>query len=236
MTLSARAGSFVFVAAVFLSLLFFYTAYDKETKTLVPQKLLAVIFFSDAAKSWSELNKVAALAAIGLISCALVVGPLSKMFPKTFGKFLLYRKDAGIAGFLFAILHSAYSLFVIYGLDPNKMLFANPKWIGFVAAVLAFGIFFLMAITSTAEAVKKMGYIKWKLLQTTGYVALFFAIVHFLVLEIKPGKGLDVRPYGLVFLALAITALIVRLGFRALKTPPRTAFEEHIGQTPEKDS
>ena len=149
---------------------------------------------------------------------------------------MLYSKDVGIAGFAFAILHSVYSLAIIYKLDLDRMLFANPKWLGFVAAVLAFAIFFLMAITSTSDAVKKMGYVKWKLLQTTGYAALFFAIVHFLVLEIKPDKGLDVRPYGLVFLALAIMTIIVRLGLGAMKTPPRQAFEEHIGQTPEKDS
>ena len=116
------------------------------------------------------------------------------------------------------------------------MLFANPKWFGFVAAVLAFGIFFLMAVTSTADAVKKMGYVKWKLLQTTGYAALFFAVVHFVVLETRTGKGLDVRPYGLLFLALAITALVVRIGFLFLRAPQRTGFEEHLGQTPEKES
>lgn len=227
-------GSALFVVAVFLSLLFFYTAYDKETKNLVLEKLANVIFFSEPAKSWSELNKIAALAAIGLIACALILGPLSKMFPQRFGKFLLYRKDVGIAGFLFALLHSAYSLLVIYQLDLDKMLFANPKWIGFVAAVLAFIIFFLMAITSTADAVKKMGYVKWKLLQTTGYLALLFAILHFVVLEVKPDKGLDVRPYGLVFLALAIVALLVRIGLGTLKMPHRTSFEEHLGQTSEK--
>ncbi|MBI2597984.1 MAG: ferric reductase-like transmembrane domain-containing protein [Candidatus Diapherotrites archaeon] len=221
----------VFSIAVFVSLLLFYTAYDKITGTLVPQKLVDVVLFVDFSNSLRELNKVAALAGLGLISFSLIVGPFSKMFPKTFARFLPWRKITGLSGFTFALLHSVYSLIVIYGLNLDRMIFSNPKLLGFVSAAIAFTIFLAMSITSTRSAVQKMGYKNWKLLQTTGYIALFFSIIHFVVLETGK-KGFDVRPYGILFLFFAIVALAVRVGTVFVKTKPRSSFEEHVGEKP----
>ena len=227
-------NALVFVAVVFVSLLLFYTAYDKESKTLVWQKLFGVLLFSDFSKSLSEFNKIFALSAIGLISFSLIAGPLSKMFPKHFAHYLPMRKFVGLSGFAFALAHSIYSLVIIYKLDFGKMFFSNTNILGIVSAIIAVVIFLLMSITSTRTAVQKMGYHNWKLLQTTGYAALFFSILHFVLLETKPGKGLDVRPFGLLFLALEIIALAIRAGTAIIRTKPRTGFEEHVGEKPQK--
>lgn len=231
--MNSKHKPLLFIALVFISLLLFYTAYDKETKTLVPQNLIDVVLFNDFDKSLSELNKVSALAAIGLISVAFILGPLSRMFPKTFAKILWWRKTVGLSGFAFALLHSIYAIAIIYQLDLDKMLFSNPKALGFVSGLIALLILFLMSITSTAEAVKKMGYKKWKMLQRTGYIALFLAIIHFIVLEIKPEKGFDVRPYGTLFLFIALIALILRILIIFLKLPEKKTFEEHAGKSSE---
>lgn len=230
-----KHGAALIVALVLVSLLGLYTAYDKQSKTIMPQKLADVIAFKDFSGSMRELNKVAALAGIGLIAICFLMGPLSRLFPTPFAHYLVYRKSVGIAGFGLALLHSAYSLIEFYKLDINRMLFANPKLLGFVTAIAALAIFLAMTLTSTAWAVKRMGYSKWKALQTFGYIGLFFAIIHFIVLETKPDVGLDVRPFGLLFLALAIIALAVRVGMVFVKAPERTKFEHHIGEEHPKE-
>ncbi len=215
---------------VVLTLLLFYTAYDKTTKTLIPQKLVDVVTFKDVSKSLSEINKVLALASIGLIAISFIVGPLSRMFPAQFTQWLTHRKFIGLSGFALALFHAIYSILAIYALDLNKMIFANPKVFGFLSAVIAFAIFLVMAVTSNAKSVKKMGYDKWKMVQTIGYVGLALAVLHFVILEIKPNVGLDVRPYGLVFLVIPLVALVIRIGMIFIKAPQRTKFEHHTGK------
>ncbi len=233
MDLSIRPGAVLVVLLVFASLLVFYTGYDKQTQTLVPEKALNVLLFKDFFHSLRELNKILALGAIGLVSITFLLGPLSKLWPKRFTRFLSWRKFIGISGFAAALLHGIYSIIAIYDLSLDKMIFSNPNAFGFVTAVIALAIFFVMTLTSTKKAMQQMGYEKWKKLQTTGYIALVLAILHFIILETKPDKGFDVRPYGILFLFLALLALTLRMGLLLVKTKPRTGFEEHTGETPE---
>ena len=216
------------VAFVFLSLLAFYTGYDKETKTLVVGKLIDVITFKDFNNSLKELNKIFALAAIGLISITFILGPFSRIWPGIFARHLCMRKFIGLSGFGFALLHAIYSFSVIYGFSFEQIV-NNSKVLGFITGLFALFIFFLMAITSNAASVKMLGYKNWKALQRTGYVALFLSILHFIILETKPEKGFDVRPYGVLFLLIAIVALILRIIVILIKLPQRQKFEDHFG-------
>lgn len=230
-----KHGAAALIMIVFVLLLVLYTAYDKQTKTIVPEKLIDVLVFKDFNNSLKELNKVAALAGIGLIAICFLMGPLSRFFPTLFAHYLVYRKAVGLGGFGFVLLHSVYSFIEFYKLDIDKMIFSNTKGLGIALAMVAFAIFLAMTLTSTAGAVKRMGYPKWKALQTFGYVGLFLSIIHFVVLETKPDKGLDVRPFGLLFLAIAIIALIVRIGMVFVKAPERSKFEHHIGEEHPKE-
>lgn len=227
-----QSSPYILVLAVFISLLLLYTAYDKVTKTLVPEKLVKVVTFQDIAYSLREFNKVFALAAIGLISAVFLLGPLTKLWPKVFARFLYLRKPVGLVGFGIAAIHSVYSFIVIYEMSIGKMFIDNPKYIGAVTAVLSLFIFFLMSITSTKEAVAKMGYRRWKALQTFGYAGLLLALAHFFILETKPDIGLDVRPFGLLFFWLPIAALALRTIIIFIKVPERKSYEEHIGEKP----
>ncbi|HLC79560.1 MAG TPA: ferric reductase-like transmembrane domain-containing protein [archaeon] len=222
------------VALVIVSLLVFYTAYDKQTKSIVPDKLADVVMFKDAKNSLRELNKVAALASIGLLAIAFLLGPLSKIIPHTFAPMIYARKPIGLAGFVLGLAHGAYSFFVIYGGSLEKTFFENPKMLGAVLGIIGLFIFFLMAITSTEKAVKKMGYARWKTLQRTGYIALFFVVAHFIILEVKPDIGLDVRPYGLLFLFIAIVALALKAISIFIKVEQNPAHDSTIFMHPEE--
>ncbi|MBI2079711.1 ferric reductase-like transmembrane domain-containing protein [Candidatus Micrarchaeota archaeon] len=213
----ADRKTWMIILITFVAFLLFYTAYDKATKALNFDNLAKIILFSDFNKSLREINKVIALESIALITITFLLGPLSKIWPQVFAKYLYLRKPLGIAGFAFGMVHSVYSFYQYYKLDINVAM-ASPKWGGFVAGVVALFIFLLMTLTSTNEAIKSMGYERWKTLQRTGYIALFFTIAHFYILETKPDIGLDVRPYGLIFFYLAIFALLIRAAILFIPT------------------
>ncbi|MEK6982645.1 MAG: ferric reductase-like transmembrane domain-containing protein [Candidatus Micrarchaeota archaeon] len=221
--------SFGFVLLVMISLLLLYTAYDKQTKTLQFEKVITVLSFSDTKLSLNELNKITALGAIGIIAIVFMLGPLSKFFPKIFAHYLIYRKPVGLIGFAFALIHSVYSAYVFYSFNLDKII-SGGRIIPFTAGLLSLFIFFLMAVTSTESAVKKLGYKNWKVLQTFGYIGLLFAVVHFFVIETKPVIGFDVRPYGVAFFVIAVVALLLRLFLVFVQVKERKAYHEHFGQ------
>lgn len=222
--------SALFCAALIVSILLLYTPYDKATHSLSAEKLYNVLTFKDMHNSIRELNKVAALAGIGLIAISFILGPLSRMFPEQFAQHLPWRKFVGLSGFALAAAHSAYSLFEFYRLDISRILYSSQNPLGFASAAIALLIFLAMALTSNGAAVKRLGYKRWKSLQTFGYVGLFFAIAHFVITETRPDVGFDVRPYALLFLFIALVALLVRIGMFLVRVPERQSFEEHIGQ------
>ena len=229
---SKQASPYHVVAAVFILLLLLYTGYDKATKSLQPEKLVSVLSFQDAGHTLKELNKVFALEAIGLISIVFLLGPLSKIWPDKFRRFLYMRKTLGLTGFALAALHGIYSFATFYDLSLENAFFQNPKMWGIITAVLSLIIFLIMSLTSSKEAVVRLGYGRWKALQTFGYVGLLLALLHFFLLETKPDIGLDVRPFGLLFFYLPLAALGLRTLIIFIKAPSRRSYEEHIGERP----
>ncbi|MBM3229601.1 hypothetical protein FJZ26_04175 [Candidatus Parvarchaeota archaeon] len=229
-----RAYPYLLVIAVFLSLLFFYTAYDKKTKQLEFGKLVKVLTFVDVQNSIREFNKVVALEAIGLISIAFILGPLSRLWPRIFCSYLYFRKPVGVIGFVFALVHAIYSFVEFYKGDYGVFFNTqHPKFAALSTGLVALIVFAAMAITSTASAVRKMGYEKWKALQTTGYAGLVLTIIHFYIIETKPDIGFDVRPWGVAFFWLAIIALILRLVVIFIRTAPKTKIEHHVDDAEE---
>ncbi len=220
--------AFGFVLVLLVLILLFYTAYDKTAHQLKPENLVKALTFQDVTFSLRELNKVTALLGIGLLAFSFILGPLSHMFPHQFCPHLSARKWIGLWGFVFALLHSVYELLVIFKLDVNKLFF-SPKSIGLIYGMVALFIFLVMAITSNQFSIQKLGFKNWKIIQTTGYVALLFAILHFLVLETKPEIGLDVRPFGLLFLVVPLLAIILRVGLPIVRYELEHSFHEHFG-------
>ncbi|MAG18419.1 MAG: hypothetical protein CL944_03015 [Candidatus Diapherotrites archaeon] len=226
--------SIIIILLFVFSIIAFYTGYSKQSGTLEPDMVFEVLSFSDFAHSIDELNKVAALAGIGLIALAFLSGPLSRLWPKTCAWLLPTRKYVGIGGFILAALHSIYAIIIFYDLDLNQILLENPHALAIILGIIAILIFALITFTSTKKAVKQMGYSKWKTIQTTGYVALLLAVIHFILLETKPEIGLSVRPYGLLFLAIAIIALAMKGLMILIQSPEKKSYEEHIGESKKK--
>ncbi len=123
---------YLVVLCIFISLLLFHVAYDESTKTLSLGKLIAVLSFKDSSASLDELNVVFALEAVGLISIVFLLGPLSKLKPTIFGKFLYLRKPLGLIGVTMALIHAIYSTISVYHLNINELIYQNSNLLGIV--------------------------------------------------------------------------------------------------------
>ncbi|MDO8537680.1 MAG: ferric reductase-like transmembrane domain-containing protein [archaeon] len=187
------------------------------------KKVLAFIVFSIIfwfIQFWYQLNIVGAespqhamirsLAFSGatFIAIALLSSSVFKFFPKT-AKYVDYRRDFGVMGFVFGMLHYLGVVSVLFEGNPmNVFAFAfsepiDPFLKPIIFALLAYPIFFLMFLTSTDWAVEKLGK-KWKALHRLVYFAFMFLVFHFLL--INPPAIMNLAGYLLMaisFLALA---------------------------------
>jgi len=158
-----------------------------------------------------------AIAATFVIGLCFVLGPLSRMKSSTFMPMLRHRKPLGLWGYLFAVIHVTAVLILAYEDITNPENFYSM-----LTGILAFIIFTLMAVTSTGKAIAKMGYPKWKKLQRTGYIAFFFVLVHFTVLEKGAfvSRQLGQALFGFVLLVLLLRILMILAG-------KKEAYKEH---------
>jgi DMSO/TMAO reductase YedYZ heme-binding membrane subunit len=223
-------GAVFFIIFAFLLILLFYSAYDKNSASFSAEKLTKSISFSNMNESFKELNRVTALAGLALVSIAFLIGPLSKIFPSRFQKFLAWRKLIGRAGLVLVIWHAFYSFFDFYSADIGKA-FAENNALATIPAALGLLIFLMMSITSNDDFVKRIGYENWKKLQTIGYLGLFFAIMHFAVNSMRPDKVFYMKPSEIFIFSLAVFALSIRIVTIFIKLPERKKFEEHFGKT-----
>ncbi|MCX8206037.1 MAG: ferric reductase-like transmembrane domain-containing protein [Candidatus Micrarchaeota archaeon] len=157
----------------------------------------------------AEANRAAGWAALALIAIVMALGPLSRIWPQKFMRYLYVRKPAGIIGAVLAIMHSAYSIAEFYNGDLLLLISYAPVRIAVAFCLISIGILILMTATSTQTAVKIMGYDRWKLLQTTGYIAIFAAAAHAFALNYMAGFS-DTRPIEWAIMGIAIAAVAMR--------------------------
>jgi DMSO/TMAO reductase YedYZ heme-binding membrane subunit len=205
-----KSGPVLFCALVVISILLFYTAYDKKEKAIDFKNLADVLLVKDLDHTVEEFNKVSALSGLGLLSIAMAIGPLVLFFPGIFKRYLWWRKLLGLTGVTFIILHSIYGIAVKYQLSTRKMFFENEKWLGVIAALFSLVIFVAMASTSNSASIKALGFKRLKTLHRFGYVALALGALHFIIMETKIDGRISVRPYGWVFLYLPLITLFLK--------------------------
>ncbi|OGH68242.1 MAG: hypothetical protein A3C15_03505 [Candidatus Magasanikbacteria bacterium RIFCSPHIGHO2_02_FULL_50_9b] len=189
--------------------------------------LILFVFYGNFEISWSMANKIAALVGLALAAITFLLGPLARFWPNLFAKYISHRKYLGLFAFAFIVVHVALSIVFYYDLSLDKMLYENPKVLGFYAASVAFIIFFVMSVTSTQKACGMLGYRTWKMVQMCGYIALVLSLAHFYILETKGEKGFSVRPLGYAVFALGLLALAAKV-IAVLRHRAKTAYEQHV--------
>ena len=147
-------------------------------------------------------NRIFAFGAVFLLGLSFLLGPLNYFWPRLFAVELHHRKALGLWGFFFVSAHILISFFIA----RDEML-RHPWSMSF--AIVAFLIFIIMAITSTAYWVQRLGYARWKSVQRTGYLAFFLVLLHVGILEIGEITEHPLIPIAFVFMILVLLARII---------------------------
>lgn len=183
-----------------------------------------------AGFDWSEAVRGTGRLAWGLLLFTIFISLLHKLFPRVFlfDTLLPLRKHAGIFAFLLILSH-AVGLFIRSGILGNVgamvgFAFSASQAISFGS--YAFLILLPVFLTSTAWAVRTMGYRSWKRLQRITHVAFVLAALHIMLLPnysdwvemMDPGVALGLYVLGYAFLFLRRT-----FAKRAAAAPRTTA-------------
>ncbi len=142
--------------------------------------------------------------------------------------FIIYRKQLGVIGFLYAILHAGLVIMRtgINILIPSSL--SQMGDIGLISAEIAILMYIAMIIISTRFVIHEIGGQRWRQLLRAGYIAFFLSLVHMFVqggtywLSWLTGKSSGIFPsIGLlVFLfGLGVIVLRIRLWFVTKHTP-----------------
>ena len=91
------------------------------------------------------------------------------------------------------------------------MDFQNPKYLGILAGLIALAILSVVTLTSNKKALKALTPNTWKAIQTTSYIALLLAVVHFYIVESKDGVLVIKRLLGQITFGFAAFVAVFRL-------------------------
>lgn len=178
---------FIVFSLIFLLLEFAYQFY-----ILIPGEFIGSVIRSSA------------LSGATFIGGALFSSSLFKLHP-LWAKYWYVRRSLGVMGFVFIVVHFLSVFNFLFQRDFSALIWnLNPFENPIIFGLLAFPIFFLMAITSTDWAVEKLNPKRWKTIHRLVYFGYLFAVFHFLT--INPEILMNIAGYLLLlvtFLALA---------------------------------
>ncbi|MAH03631.1 hypothetical protein CMI39_02480 [Candidatus Pacearchaeota archaeon] len=160
-------------------------------------------------------NKAVAISAVFLIGISFLLGSLAKFFT-FFKEKVKYRKEIGLLGFFFALIHIVIVYFFLQDKFPRTWFIENP--IAVVFGILSLITLVIVAFISNNYLMKKLSYKKWIFIQRLAYLAFILAALHILFLGKIPGwinwvKTLEplFPPGTLVTISFIIIVLLIRI-------------------------
>jgi DMSO/TMAO reductase YedYZ heme-binding membrane subunit len=173
--------------------------------------LLFFVFYNSSQFTPREMIKNTGVLAISLLALTLGVGPLSRLIPSL--DFLkAYRKVWGILSFVAALLHMILVYIVFFKYDLNRFIdFGNPRYPNIASGLVALGILMVVTLTSNQKAINSMSPNTWKAIQTTSYLALASALLHFYLLSQKDGNLDIANPLVQISFWFSLVVLVLRI-------------------------
>ncbi|TSC89943.1 MAG: Sulfite oxidase [Microgenomates group bacterium Gr01-1014_5] len=179
----------------------------------VPLGLLLAfyLFYNNGVISPREAVKTTGLWSVSLLALTLAVGPLAKLLPLA-EHLKAHRKVWGVTAFWAAVLHVGLVFHFFWKWDLSRLWdIANPKYNGIATGLLALIILGLVTYTSQEKIIKKMNPHVWKTIQTTSYLALILAVLHFFYMEQKDGVLVIKKLLGQVVFWGSLSVIAARL-------------------------
>lgn len=147
-----------------------------------------------------------ALSGETFFGAALFSSAVFKWFPRL-ARHWRIRRYFGVGGVVFISLHIFFVYKYVFNFNlaapySSLNIFENPLLFG----TLAYPIFFVMAMTSTDWAVRKLGR-RWKFIHRFVYIAYILSVFHFVLTNPAALKN----PFGYFLIALTALALFGQL-------------------------
>ncbi|MFZ5845165.1 MAG: ferric reductase-like transmembrane domain-containing protein [Patescibacteria group bacterium] len=167
-------------------------------------------------------NKAFGSAGLIVIGIVLLIGPLSRLYER-FDPWLIYRKELGIVGFAFALLHALVSFFFLPDRFPLAGYFGwgfTPFLLGLSSLLLLIALF-ILSFEGVSRQIEKEAWWRW---QYRGVrIAALLLFLHLVIMKYpgwltwftKGGSEELVRPYlppgSLIAGSFGFMVLLVRL-------------------------
>ncbi len=165
------------------------------------------------AEALNELGLAALILLVGSLACT----PLRTLFGWTWPARV--RRTLGLLAFFYMTLHVTVYAGLDQALDGSAILADVTKRRFIFVGFSAFCLLVPLALTSTKESVRRLGYVAWSRLHALVYPAAILAVVHF-VWRVKK----DLREpliYGAVLAALLLVRVAAAARRRSLRPAPR---------------
>jgi DMSO/TMAO reductase YedYZ heme-binding membrane subunit len=165
----------------------------------------------------STANRVLGEVAIILIGLSFVLSSIC-YFWNFADHYISYRKQLGVVGFAYAVIHT---LVIIFYLDPIFTNFAEyleqPAFLSYSLALAALIMYTGMIVISTQTMIHKIGGKLWRELLRAGYIAYVFSILHYILLSYDfwlrwfTERRTFLPPFGLITTLFGILVILMRL-------------------------
>ena len=151
------------------------------------------VYLIEQSSDWNEMhswNRATGDTSLLMITCAVAIGPLTKIFPK-FRWIIPWRRELGIYAVILALIHIAiivvgwvkWDLITLFGFESDLSLegyvmtqhgFGLGNLLGLVA--ICYGL--LLAFSSNDFSQKFLGGSAWKFFQQMVYVFWMLVLLH----------------------------------------------------------
>jgi sulfoxide reductase heme-binding subunit YedZ len=161
------------------------------------------------AEALNELG----LTAFVLLLASLACTPLREVLGWTWA--IALRRMLGLFAFFYALLHAATYSVLDQGLAVGAIIADVTKRPFILAGFAAFVLLIPLAATSTAAAVQRLGFARWRRLHRLAYAAGVLASIHFF-LRVKKDVS-EPAVYAVVLAALLLARLVLFFRKRAAR-------------------
>jgi len=163
------------------------------------------------AEALNELGLTALVFLLASLACT----PLREVLGWTWA--IALRRMLGLFAFFYALLHASTYTILDQGLAWRAIVADVTKRPFIIAGFSAFVLLIPLAATSTAAAVRKLGFPRWKRLHRLAYVAGLLAVIHFF-LRVKKDVS-EPTVYAVALGALLLARVVLYLRRRGARTP-----------------
>lgn len=168
-------------------------------------------FYNFGQFSPKEMAKTTGLLAIALLSLTLIIGPACRFFP-ALNVLKAHRKFWGVLSFFIALTHATLIYIFYVNYDLAKLFNpTSPKYFGLLAGLASLVILLIVTLTSNKFALNSLSPKVWKIVQSTAYLALILAVLHFYLVESVNGVLIIKRVVGQITFGFATFVVAVRI-------------------------